>query len=151
MPQVLACDKSTLVNGMVIACCLTAPSLYMSQYEQSKFHVKITLLRSVSGLAHPNREAEKLGPEMVPDSKVHGANMGPTWVLSAPDGPHVGPMNLAIMGCIELRLAGSSAAVQSIKQQLIFRGFEILRYFITMTYLRNQWGCNMTTPLYEDL
>ena len=31
-----------------------------------------------------------------PDSKVHGTNMGPTWVLSAPDGPHVGPMNLAI-------------------------------------------------------
>ena len=31
-----------------------------------------------------------------PDSKVHGANMGPTWVLSAPDGPHVSPMNLAI-------------------------------------------------------
>ena len=30
------------------------------------------------------------------DSKVHGANMGPTWVLSAPDAPHVGPMNLAI-------------------------------------------------------
>ena len=31
-----------------------------------------------------------------PDCKVHGANMGPTWVLLAPDGPHVGPMNLAI-------------------------------------------------------
>ena len=31
-----------------------------------------------------------------PDSSVHGANMGPIWVLSAPDGPHVGPMNLAI-------------------------------------------------------
>ena len=31
-----------------------------------------------------------------PDSKVHGANKGPTWVLSAPDEPHVGPMNLAI-------------------------------------------------------
>ena len=31
-----------------------------------------------------------------PGSKVPGANMGPTWVLSAPDGPHVGPMNLAI-------------------------------------------------------
>ena len=27
---------------------------------------------------------------------VHWANMGPTWVLMAPDGPHVGPMNLAI-------------------------------------------------------
>ena len=32
----------------------------------------------------------------IPDGKVHGANMGPTWVLSAPDGPDVGPMNLAI-------------------------------------------------------
>ena len=28
--------------------------------------------------------------------KVHGANIGPTWVLSAPGGPHVGLMNLAI-------------------------------------------------------
>ena len=34
--------------------------------------------------------------EYHPDSKVHRANMGPTWVLSAPDGPHVGPINLAI-------------------------------------------------------
>ena len=31
-----------------------------------------------------------------PDSEAHGANMGPTWVLSAPGGPHVGLMNLAI-------------------------------------------------------
>ena len=31
-----------------------------------------------------------------PDSKFHGANMGPTWVPSSPGGPHVGPMNLAI-------------------------------------------------------
>ena len=30
------------------------------------------------------------------DSKVHWANMGPTWVLSAPGEPHVGPMNLII-------------------------------------------------------
>ena len=30
------------------------------------------------------------------DSKVHVANMGPTWVLSAPGGPHFDPMNLAI-------------------------------------------------------
>ena len=33
---------------------------------------------------------------MYPDSKFHMAQMGPTWVLSAPGGPHVGPMNLAI-------------------------------------------------------
>ena len=30
------------------------------------------------------------------DSKFRVANMGPTWVLTAPGGPHVGPMNLAI-------------------------------------------------------
>ena len=30
-----------------------------------------------------------------PYNKVHGANMGATWVLSAPGGPHVGLMNLA--------------------------------------------------------
>ena len=31
-----------------------------------------------------------------PDSKIHGANIGPTWVLSAPGGPHVDHMNRAI-------------------------------------------------------
>ena len=31
-----------------------------------------------------------------PDNEIHGANMGPTWVPSAPDGPHVDPMNLTI-------------------------------------------------------
>ena len=36
----------------------------------------------------------------IADSKVHGANMGPTWVLSAPDGPHIGPMNLAIRDAV---------------------------------------------------
>ena len=32
----------------------------------------------------------------IPDSKVHGANMWPTWGRQVPGGPHVGPMNLAI-------------------------------------------------------
>ena len=31
-----------------------------------------------------------------PDRKVHGANMGPTWVLSSIGGPHAGPTNFAI-------------------------------------------------------
>ena len=52
----------------------------------------------------PTQKASKMFPfddvimmrNAVLDSKVHGANTGPTWVLSAPDGPHVGPMNLAI-------------------------------------------------------
>ena len=32
------------------------------------------------------------------DSKVQGANMGPTWVLSATDGPRVDDINLGIRG-----------------------------------------------------
>ena len=40
----------------------------------------------------------------IPDSKVHGANMGPTCVLSAPDGPHVGPMNLAMRDKLNRRI-----------------------------------------------
>ena len=32
---------------------------------------------------------------IIPDNKIHGANMGPTWVLLAPGGPHCGHMTLA--------------------------------------------------------
>ena len=35
-----------------------------------------------------------------PDSKVHGANMGPTWGRQDPGGPFVGPKNLAIWGLL---------------------------------------------------
>ena len=34
----------------------------------------------------------------VPDSKVHGANMGPIWGRQDPGGPHVSPVNFAIWG-----------------------------------------------------
>ena len=38
--------------------------------------------------------------EIVPDSKVHGANIGPIWGRKDPSGPNVGPMNFAIWGMI---------------------------------------------------
>ena len=44
---------------------------------------------------------KQLAKSGTPDSKVHGANMGPTWVLSAPVGPHVGPINLVIRDGIQ--------------------------------------------------
>ena len=48
------------------------------------------------------------------DRKVHVAKMGPTWVLSGQDGPHVVPMNLAIWkeegGNMAAKLAGLWAA-----------------------------------------
>ena len=50
---------------------------------------------------HPNQKVEISWPADRryyghPDSKVHVANLGPTWALSAPGGPPVGPINLAI-------------------------------------------------------
>ena len=49
-----------------------------------------------------------------PDSKVHGANMGPIWGRQDPNGPHVGPMNFAIWAnsnCIIVDLGGSLSIV----------------------------------------
>ena len=40
------------------------------------------------------KKADKLNLSL-PDSKVHKANMGPTWDLSVLDWPHDDPMNLA--------------------------------------------------------
>ena len=46
----------------------------------------------------------------VPDSKVHGAYMGPTWGRQDPGGSHVGPMNLAIWGIIAVDALDPSVA-----------------------------------------
>ena len=34
--------------------------------------------------------------QIIPDSMVHGAYMGPIWGRQDPGGPHVGPMSFAI-------------------------------------------------------
>ena len=38
--------------------------------------------------------------QIIPDSKVLVANMGPIWGRQDPGGPHVGPMNFAIWDII---------------------------------------------------
>ena len=57
------------------------------------------------------------------DSKDNGANMGPTWVLSAPGGPHVDPWTLlsglvqdwgnSIVNALELPPSTSEPAISS--------------------------------------
>ena len=54
------------------------------------------------------------------DSKVHGANMGSTWVLSAPDGPHVGPMNFAIRVVTVVCLTNISADEYTARTHFVF-------------------------------
>ena len=50
------------------------------QFKKSQDYVRVLVMED---MIHSNT---------TPNSKVHGANM----VMSAPDGPHIGPMNLAI-------------------------------------------------------
>ena len=42
------------------------------------------------------RQAETEAAGTYPDSKVHGANMGPIWGRQDPGGPHVGPINFVV-------------------------------------------------------
>ena len=93
-----------------------------------------------------------------PDSKVHEANMGPTWVLSAPGEPHVGLMNLAICVYIYLVIivpadvvapsdAGPSVGAVLIIAMLymIFRDLSKTMYknyiFCTETKFCKYWNC----------
>ena len=55
--------------------------------ERRDLATEITRINGFVGVGMPHDTVT-----YIPDSKVHGANMGPTWVLSVPDGPHVGPM-----------------------------------------------------------
>ena len=64
-----------------------------------------------------------------PDSKVRGANMGPIWVLLAPDGPHVGPMNLVIRVVSGLRLVNSFRPFWSHHRSSDFILCSIIHYY----------------------
>ena len=50
---------------------------------------------AVTSFTPPSRRGNAI-ENSIPDSKVHGANMGPIWGQQDPGGSHVGPMNLVI-------------------------------------------------------
>ena len=49
-------------------------------------------------------------PETYPDSKDHGANVGPIWGRQDPGGPHVGRMNLAIWVALQVTVSQLAAS-----------------------------------------
>ena len=55
-------------------------------------------------------QASRCYMDRFPDSKVHGADMGPIWGRQDPGGPHVGPMNFAIWGNT-VNMTGPGASV----------------------------------------
>ena len=50
--------------------------------------------------------------------KVHGANMGPTWALSAPDGPMLAPWTL-LLGKLCCRAPGNSVQWSSLTREFM--------------------------------
>ena len=59
---------------------------------------EITDCMEQSPISHVSDHMALMGIQATRDSKVYGANMGPTWGRHDPGGPHVGPMNFAIWG-----------------------------------------------------
>ena len=64
-------------------------------YGWSSDHKIITILGTQFSVTVSYRQLS-----VYPDSKVHGANMGPIWGRQDPGGSHVGPMDFAICVCI---------------------------------------------------
>ena len=95
-PCVFGCALSVYhLSSHWVRVCLLWVYVVIEYVVNSKwFQISTSLTTTKKSWIHASTNL--LGRYDIPDSKVHGANMGPTWVLSAPDGPHVGPMNLAI-------------------------------------------------------
>ena len=77
-----------------------------------------------------------------PDSKVHKANMGPTWDRQDPGGPHVVSMNLAIWG----RLRNANVALVQdwqlpwARNERVWRHAPQIRQKYTFSYRVNIWN-----------
>ena len=79
-------------GGYFTDACMRHSASTRWQCAKKGFHTITRNLEAVSLSAYLLVSFSQLDPA----SKVYGANMGPTWVLSAPDGSHVGPINFAI-------------------------------------------------------
>ena len=75
-----------------------------------------------------------IADQLYPDSKVHGANMGPIWGRQDPGGPHVGPMNFAIWVCLKLRLLECVSS-----------------HYVEMRVIETRISINQTGAIYWDV
>ena len=73
-----------------------------------------------------------------PNGKVHGANMGPTWVLPAPGGTHVGHLNLVIWVCWLTSKGFPIVKITSNNSLIVIMGISILVPGKTLFILK--WG-----------
>ena len=89
-----------------------------------------------------------------PDSKVHGAYMGPTWGRQDPGGPHVGPMILAIWAdlCLPQGWISHLITVMSHKHHGVSNQWEFDCLFISLSRLTRQITSKLhiTGPLWRE-
>ena len=78
--------------------------------------------------------------QVIPDSKVHGANMGPIWGRQDPGGPHVGPVNFAIWD-----VSHTHDVIDDITRSKSRSNFEIV---MTLPVLIRQYGNNYCWKLW---
>ena len=67
-----------------------------TDYKMSAFLFSLIVSRELSTTIIAAMHSIMLANDRIPDSRVHGANMGPIWGRKGPGGPHVGPMNIAL-------------------------------------------------------
>ena len=83
-----------------------------------------------------------------PDSKVHWANMEPTWVLSAPDGPRDGPRNLVIrddMLSVDILVFSSTVSKAPNTQGWELSSVIDTNFVTTVTKLTSWWHSDYST------
>ena len=88
----------------------------------------------------------------VPNSKVNGANMGPTWGQQDPGGPQVGHMNLAIWVCWK----GKPIKIyEYAHEQLCFTSLQPVHFLLMIVFLSINvtltWPLRLSTyPMYPN-
>ena len=81
---------------------------------------------------------------MLPDSKVHGANMGPTWGRQDPDGSHIGPMNHGIW-------ASESSMTKGVLLRLYPRSSLVIRFYQHKSTKIRTWISNYINGFIWDI
>ena len=107
----------------------------------TRANVDPDLCRHMASIGHSEVKVNHL-PETsgTPDSKVHGANMGPTWVLSAPDGPMLAPLTLLsgrsfnTMACGQLLVCVILVLVLRTRRHVLY----LLSIFVVDPWWRHQ-------------
>ena len=86
-----------------------------------------------------------------PDSKVHGANMGPIWGRQDPGGPHVGPMNFATWEDIAYITVVTGAEYESEIESTKDTPYLTSKlWFVFCENFEENWPCYNGTALWSD-